>query len=154
MGDCAENADAAGGLTIDLSADLNEALTVLAEAVERFAEAEAVAGVLSFRLNLVLDELVTNCVSYALQDVPEPQLRLCLRRCADALVAELEDNGPAFDPLTEAPTPDTTLELEERNIGGLGVYFVKQFAADAEYERVDGLNRIILRLNLEADDND
>ena len=149
-----EHAGAAGGLTIDLAADLNEALTVLAESVERFAEAEAFAGVVPFRLNLVLDELVTNCVSYALQDVQEPQLRLRLRRCGEALVAELEDNGPAFDPLTEAPTPDTSLDLEKRNIGGLGVYFVKQFAADAEYERVDGLNRITLRLNLEADDHD
>ncbi len=137
-----------------MSPDLNEALTVLAEVVERFAEAEAVAGTVPFRLNLVLDELVTNCVSYALRDVPEPQLRLRLRRCANVLVAELEDNGPAFDPLTEASTPDTTLDLDERNIGGLGVYFVKQFAADAEYECVDGLNRITLRLNLEADDND
>lgn len=154
MGESAQHSADAAALTMDLAPNLDEALTALAEAVERFAETEAIAGTLPFRLNLVLDELITNCVSYALKDVPAPELRLRLRRGDGTLVAEVEDNGPAFDPLTEAPVPDTTLGLAERNIGGLGVHFVKQFAAAAEYVRVDGRNRITLRLDLETDADD
>ena len=61
------------------------------------------------------------------------------------VVAQLEDNGIAFNPFEEAPEPDPTLGLEERPIGGLGVFLVKQFADSTAYERVDGRNRITLR---------
>ena len=143
----------AGGEDYDirLSSDLAEALGALAKSVERFAAAESIDGALSYRLNLVLDELVTNCITHSLRNVPAPHLRVCLSRSEDAVAAEVEDNGAAFDPLVEAPAPDTTLEVENRPIGGLGVYFVKEFTDDASYERSDGFNRIKMRMKLAAD---
>ena len=82
---------------------------------------------------------------------PPPHLRMRLSRGEDAVAAEVEDNGDAFDPLTEAPQPDTNLEVEDRPIGGLGVYFVKEFADSVSYERSDGFNRIKMLMKLEAD---
>ncbi|MXW49922.1 MAG: ATP-binding protein [Gammaproteobacteria bacterium] len=137
-----------GRMVVHLPPDLSAALSVLAQAVERFAVAESLSGGVSGKLNLVLDELITNSISYGLQGVAEPHLalRLASAEGRDVLEAVLEDNGPAFDPFSEAPVPDTTLELDERPIGGLGVMFVKQFTESAGYERIDGLNRITLRI--------
>ena len=128
--------------------ELAEALSVLAEAVERFAAAESLSGVVSGKLKLVLDELVTNSISYGLQDVAEPHLELRLAGVGgrDVLEAVLEDNGPAFDPFSDAPVPDTTLALDERPIGGLGVMLVRELTESAGYERIGGMNRITLRI--------
>ena len=145
-----------GSLVVHLPSELSAALGVLAETVEGFAAAESLSSGVSGKLNLVLDELITNSINYGLQGVSEPHLELRLA-CADgvdALKAVLEDNGSAFDPFSEAPVPDTTLELDERPIGGLGVMFVKQFTESVAYERVNGMNRITLRMNREIDHSD
>ncbi len=135
-------------MVVHLPPDLSGALGALAQAVEEFAAAESLSSGVSGKLNLVLDELITNSINYGLQDMAEPhlELRLSTAEGRDVLEAVMEDNGPAFDPFSEAPVPDTTLELEERPIGGLGVMLVKQFTESAGYERTDGLNRITLRI--------
>ena len=136
-------------MVVHLPPDLADALGVLAETVENFAAAQSLNSGVSGKLNLVLDELITNSINYGLQGVAEPHLELRLSGVDghDVLEAVLEDNGSAFDPFSEAPVPDTTLELDDRPIGGLGVMFVKQFTDSAGYERIDGMNRITLRIN-------
>ena len=136
------------GMVVHLPGELSAALRMLEEAVEAFAAAESLSSGVCGKLNLVLDELITNSINYGLQDVAEPhlELRLAGAEGRDVLEAVLEDNGSAFDPFSEAPVPDTTLELDERPIGGLGVMFVKQFTESAGYERTNGLNRITLRI--------
>ena len=99
----------------------------------------------------MLDELITNSITYGLPKVPEPKLRLRLLVDKGAVVAQLEDNADAFNPFEEAPEPDPTLGLEERPIGGLGVFLVKQFANSRAYERVDGRNRITVRHLIEGE---
>ena len=139
-----ESAPSGNVIELSLAPDLS-ALSVLTQAVEDFGTAHALPEDLQGRLNLVLDELVTNSVSYGLPKVAEPELRLRLAVDRDAVVARLEDNGPAFNPFEEAPEPDTSRELEERAIGGLGVFLVKQLADSSAYERVGGWNRITVR---------
>ena len=56
----------------------------------------------------------------------------------------MEDDGIAFDPFTSAPEPDLDASVEERRIGGLGVYFVKTLMDEAAYERRGDRNRITL----------
>ena len=136
-------------IDMPLIPELDAALTALADAVEQFANQESLGGGLPINLNLVLDELITNSVSYALPEVAEPELRLRLRREDEAVVAEVEDNGPAFDPFHEVPKPDTDQGIDDRPIGGLGVFLVMQLTESAHYERDGDLNRIILRMKLE-----
>ena len=138
------------GIDVLLLPELNTALTALADAVEKFAAQEALSGALPINLNLVLDELITNSVSYALTDVAEPVLRLRIRRDGDVVVAEVEDNGAAFDPFKEAPPPDVQQGLDERPIGGLGVFLVMQLTEAAHYERDGDVNRIILHMKMES----
>ena len=130
--------------------ELSQALGTLAEVVERFAASQLIGGEVPFRLNLVLDELVTNSVGYALPEVAEPLLRVRLTRAPGAVVAQLEDNGAAFDPFRDAPKADTSTSLDERPVGGLGVFFVEQFADSASYEREGGVNRVTLRMKTET----
>ena len=120
-------------------------LATLADIIERFGAVNALSDAVQNRLNLMLDELITNSITYGLTKIPDPELRLRLHVAEGAVVAQIEDNGTAFNPFEEAPEPDPTLGLEERPIGGLGVFLVKQFADSTAYERVDGRNRITLR---------
>ena len=61
-----------------------------------------------------------------------------------ALTVVLEDDGIAFNPFSEAAMPDLEASVEERRIGGLGVYFVKSLMDEASYERRGEWNRITL----------
>lgn len=126
------------------------ALARLADAVEEFAAQESLSGTLPINLNLVLEELITNSVSYALTDAAEPVLGLRLWRDGNMVVAQLEDNGAAFDPFREVPKPDIEQGLDERPIGGLGVFLVMQLSEAAHYERDGDTNRIILHLKMES----
>ena len=135
---------------IALAPDLS-ALAALVGIIQEFGAAHALSDAVQSHLNLMLDELITNSITYGLPKVPEPELRLRLLVDKGAVVAQLEDNADAFNPFEEAPEPDPTLGLEERPIGGLGVFLVKQFANSTAYERVDGRNRITVRHWIEGE---
>ncbi len=123
----------------------------VAEIFERFGEEHDLPQPVLMRMELALDEALTNVVSYAFpeesadavivvgMDIREHRVRIFI-----------EDNGPPFDPLTEAPEPDVELPAEEREIGGLGVLLAKTFVETLRYERVDGRNRLTLEQSLEA----
>ena len=150
MLDTGKPASVETSVDVSLTAELTEALGTLADVIERFAASHSIGGEIPFRLNLVLDELVTNSVNYALPEVAEPMLRVCLSRTVDGVVAQLEDNGAAFDPFHDAPKPDTSKALDDRPIGGLGFFFVTQFTDSASYEREGGVNWITLRMKTET----
>ena len=97
---------------------------------------------------------MTNSVSYALPTLSAPELRLRLFIDQGSVVAQLEDNGQAYNPFEEAPEPDTSLGLDERPIGGLGVFFVKKLTDSSTYERIDGRNRITLKNNIGGQTSD
>jgi anti-sigma regulatory factor (Ser/Thr protein kinase) len=128
---------------ITLRADLSE-LTVLAEFVDRFAAAESLPSEIAFQLDLVLEELVTNCVAHGAAGATGGAIRVALERRGDLIEVAMVDDGAAFDPRT-APAPDLDAPLEERRIGGLGVYLVRQFVDEIDYRREDGRNHLRLR---------
>ena len=135
----------APALRLSLKNDLTE-LTRLAEAIESLGAAHGWPAKWIVNLNLSLDELITNTVSYGYQDTDEHEIRVTVTECDGLLVVVLEDNGIAFDPFTAAPEPDLDAGVEERRIGGLGVHFVKTLMDQVAYERVEGCNRITLVL--------
>lgn len=139
-----ESASPDKALEVSLASDLS-ALPMLAQAIKEFGAAHTLSLDLQSRLNLVLDELITNSVRYALPSLAEPELHLRLFVDQGTVVAQLEDNGEAYNPFEEAPKPDTSLGLAERPIGGLGVFFVKKLTDSNTYERINGRNRITLK---------
>lgn len=132
---------------ISLRPDLSE-LTALAAFVDDFvAEARLPADV-AFQLDLVLEELLTNTVSYGAPPAGS-RIEVRLARRGDEIEVELVDAGMAFDPRT-LPAPDLDAPLEERRVGGLGVHLVRQFMDEIEYRRVGGRNHLHLRKRLTA----
>ena len=59
----------------------------------------------------------------------------------------LVDTGVEFDP-TKAPESDITLSAEERPIGGLGIFLIRQIINEVRYERIDGKNILTLEKKL------
>lgn len=99
---------------------------------------------LRMELLLCCDELVTNAIHYGFPDGGEHAITLTARTEEGMAVIVMEDEGVAYDPLTESVEPDITLGVEEREIGGLGVFLVKRLAERLEYERTARGNRLVL----------
>ena len=128
-----------------------EEIPELASGLSQWAQAAHIPARTIVSMNLMLDELITNivCHGYAraggMIDVQSD--------CKDdAWVVTLTDHAFAYDPL-QATAPDTTLGLEDRDIGGLGVHFIRKLADALRYERLEvagqGANRLHItkRLN-------
>jgi anti-sigma regulatory factor (Ser/Thr protein kinase) len=94
------------------------------------------------QLELLIEEIFVNISRYSYPEnapgsvtvtyaVPKP----------GELSIEVVDQGIEFDPLA-APAPNLTLDLEQRPIGGLGIFLLKTFAGSLSYRREEGWNRL------------
>jgi anti-sigma regulatory factor (Ser/Thr protein kinase) len=92
------------------------------------------------KIGVVVDEIFANIVSYA-YDHPDGDVTIRITIKADDIVIEFEDSGVPYDPL-DAKDPDITLSAEEREIGGLGFFMVKNIMDTVEYRR-DGVKNIL-----------
>ena len=95
-------------------------------------------------INLGLDELFTNIISYGFEDESEHQIKFSLAKAEETLVVQVEDDGIPFNPL-DAAGPAVARDLDSINIGGLGIHLVKKVMDDIDYQRVDGRNKLILK---------
>lgn len=136
MGEVAETAR----LSFTVKHDLTE-LARIADEIEAHADEHGWPVQWVSNVNLSLDELITNIVNYGFAKLPEKKdISLTLRVIDENLYVDLVDEGVAFDPFTDVPDPSLDAPLEERKIGGLGVYFVKALVNETRYERRDGKN--------------
>lgn len=95
-----------------------------------------------FNLTLAVEELVTNAMTHGGEGQGDDfHLAVHISLGDGELRTVVEDSGPPFDPLAEAPEPDLESALEDRPIGGLGLHFVKAFSDGFAYQRVGNLNR-------------
>jgi anti-sigma regulatory factor (Ser/Thr protein kinase) len=97
-----------------------------------------------FEINLGLDELFTNIISYGFEDGIEHQIKFSLAKDKETLVVQVEDDGVPFNPL-EAAGPEVSQDLDSIDIGGLGIHLVKKMMDEIDYQRVEGRNRVILK---------
>ena len=102
---------------------------------------------LNFNLNLVLEEAVSNVILYAYGKEEQKEISLVAYLSDNNLVFVLTDSGMEFDP-TKVPDADVTLSAEEREIGGLGIYLIRQIMNTVEYQRIDGKNVLTMRKEL------
>ena len=92
-----------------------------------------------FCIDLVCDELITNTIKYGYADTAEHQIAVNLSVRPHEIVIELEDDGQPFNPLNNA-TPDTTLALQDRPIGGLGIHLLREMMDHCDYRHINGKN--------------
>lgn len=102
----------------------------------------------TFNINLAIEEAVTNIILYAYPQGEEHDFILSADYAENQITFRLIDSGKEFDP-TARPDVDVTLPLEERPIGGLGIFFMRQIMKTVEYQRVDGKNILTMVKNLD-----
>jgi anti-sigma regulatory factor (Ser/Thr protein kinase) len=120
-----------------------EELRRLAALVEEFGAGENWPPDLVFQVNLVLEEVAINIINYG-HDGGLHEIEIALTSELDALTIEVIDDGRAFDPTKDATVPDVTLPMEERSVGGLGVYLVRTMMDEMRYRREGGRNHLTL----------
>ena len=119
-----------------------EHLALVAEFVEACADRWDLSVKKKFGALVVVEEAFVNICSYAYPDGGGEILLAC-GADDDAFVLEVADKGAPFDVLS-LPEPDTTLDLMDREIGGLGIHFIRKLSDRVSYRRENGQN--ILRM--------
>ena len=116
---------------------------VLAEAASVGVNQEVVG-----KVDLVVEELVINVVNYAYgKSSGEIEVRCGVKE--SKFILSISDNGPKFNPLDHGD-PDTSSALEERPIGGLGIYLVKQLSSSQTYHREGDRNVLMIVFDLNS----
>ena len=115
----------------------------LGQVVKTFVALHALPSKLAFELNVALEEILTNVISYGYADSGEHDIVLRLSCTGEEVTTEVEDDGRPFNPLA-APPPDISKPLEERPVGGLGIHLVRKFMDSVEYRRQQGKNLLVM----------
>ena len=99
------------------------------------------SGAMAFEFSL--EELFTNVFKYGLVADGPSDVRVSLERFDGGVRMVISDPGPPFDPVAE-DAPDLDLSLDEREVGGLGIFLLKGMMDDITYARVLERNVVTL----------
>jgi len=112
--------------------------------LEMLGDKYALSARIIFDLNLCLDELITNIISYGYNDEKIHQIEIIYEHIIDLLELRIIDDGKKFDPL-QNENPELDLSLEDKPIGGLGIHLVKNIMDEVIYRYEKSKNILILR---------
>lgn len=115
---------------------------------QAFCEDVDAPGLSRANVMTALDEVLANIVHHGLKDVAGT-IELTMGRDEQHVVAHVADTAGPFDPLL-MPPPDTTLPMEKRKVGGLGIALVRALTDEVAYDRRDGRNHLTLTWRLGA----
>ena len=132
--------------TIILANDIAE-ISRLTQFVDEVGEEFSLTPDIIFNLNLVLEEAVVNIINYAYPKEEHQNIYLSANLHDGSIVFVLTDTGKEFDP-TMVPDADITLSAEDRPVGGLGIFLIRQIMNEVKYERIDGKNVLTLEKKL------
>lgn len=101
------------------------------------------------KIDLVVEEIFINIVKYAYSD-EVGDVDIEVKAIDDKVVISFEDTGVAFNPL-EIEEADVTLPIEEREIGGLGIYMVRKIMDNVEYMHKENKNVLVIEKNIDVE---
>ena len=110
----------------------------VAELVDSFGADNRLSNEVVIALNVSLDEILNNIISYAYADADRHDILVRLELRSGKVDVVVEDDGKPFDPLL-APAPDLTAK---DRLGGVGLHFVRNLMDELEYARCDGIDRL------------
>ena len=119
----------------------------LAVFVEEVSEQLNLDAETAMNLNLALEEVVSNVILYAYPQKMSEFINVMASSDDKVLVFTITDKGEEFDP-TKVEEADITLGAEDREIGGLGIFIVKNIMNEVTYQRLDGKNVLTLKKNI------
>ena len=138
----AEEIPAVFAETVVLRNQLSE-LALLDDVLDRLGARGGVPAATLAEVRIVCDEIVSNVIRHAYPDGGPHDIEVRLELAGHRIVVTVLDDGVSFNPLV-APAADTSLPLEQRELGGLGIHLVKRLTDEARYRRQDGRNAITL----------
>ncbi len=134
---------------VEIDNDIAEIARVHA-LIDSFGELHKLPETIVFHIKLAFDELLTNIISYGFPDRGRHKIAVWLEVDGEAFAAEIVDDGIAFNPLDKAG-PDLCRSLEEREIGGLGIHFVRTVMDHVDYRRLGGRNHFKMSKKVPAE---
>lgn len=129
-------------ITAEIDNDIAE-IACVTSLIESFGERHRLPDTVVFHMKLAIDELLTNIISYGFLDGGRHKIIASIGIEGDKFEAEIIDDGIAFDPLAQ-PAPDISLAPEERDVGGLGIHFIRSVMDRVDYHRAGGRNHLKL----------
>lgn len=122
---------------------------LLASFIDGLAEEWGIDFSVAMSLNLAMEEAVVNVMNYAYPKGTQGEIRIDADYDTDVLTFTLIDSGTPFDPTAQA-APDTALDFDERPIGGLGIFLVRQIMDSIAYRYEKGQNILTLKKKIQT----
>ena len=118
-------------------------LEKVAQFIEEIGEELGLSMELQMNLNLVMEEMVTNVIFYAYPQDEEADIELLVKSDGKELTFVLSDQGKEFDPTAKENT-DLDVNPAERELGGMGIFIVKNIMKEVTYQRLEGKNLLTM----------
>jgi anti-sigma regulatory factor (Ser/Thr protein kinase) len=129
--------------SFELKNDLSE-LETLCQHLNKLGQVTGLSEACITDINICLDELFTNTVSYGFDDDLEHNIRFTINADNNVLTINIEDDGIPFNPL-ETKEPEIPADLIDARIGGLGIHIVRKLMDDISYTRKGGKNKLTIK---------
>lgn len=124
-----------------------EEISHLYEFIEELGEVLDLPSATTMNINLALEEAVANIIMYAYPEGEQHEILLKVISSPQQLIFLLTDKGQVFDP-TQVPDAEINLPIEERAIGGLGIFLIRSIMNEVSYQRLGDENLLIMKKNL------
>ena len=129
-------------ITVDATLDN---LEVVQNFVSEELESQGCSMKVMMQIEIAVEEIYVNIVHYAYNpEIGKATIRCEVTEDPMQVIIQFLDSGIPFDPLAKEDA-DITLSAEERNIGGLGIFMVKQSMDEVNYEYKEGKNVLTIR---------
>ena len=123
-------------------------LEKVAQFVEEIGEELGLNMELQMNLNLVMEEMVSNVIFYAYPEGEDAEIELLAKSDGKELTFVLSDQGKEFDP-TAKEDADLDVNPADREIGGMGIFIVKNIMNKVTYQRLEGRNLLTMTKGIE-----
>jgi len=133
-------------LSISIENQLDN-IRLISEGFDTFCEENKIGNAPNQKVNLALDDLVNNIISYGYTDHNIHTIELEFKYLEHELIIIIEDDAMPFNPFDGA-TDNTHLSIDEREIGGLGIHLVKNLMHSCQYQRKANKNVVVLTIQL------
>jgi len=137
--------------SFELNSQLSE-LKALNQHLIAFGRHNGLPDLSISEINICLDELFTNIVSYGFNDDLEHKIKFTMMVDDKILTAIIEDDGEPFNPLKKKAVK-LPKNVDSAKIGGLGIHITRELMNEVSYERKGRLNRLILKKSIPADED-
>ncbi len=137
-------------MLLNVKNDIREIERIFADIKGFFCE-NNISEKKGFDVLVIVDELATNIINYAFDDGQEHTFTIMIEKKNEDVHLRLTDGGIPFDPLQKSE-PDIDSPLENRQIGGLGIFFVKQLSKKITYTRIENKNQLDVLVSLKEEE--